>query len=610
MIVGRYLRSVLAVALLGLTLSFAIEGTPRASAASTEVARRSLSDTHRCITGYFLSSGTPTGVFKCYVDMSALTDAKRVALLGSTVVHTNDGRRSATPLSYYHTGSTNPSGNPLCYTATHYWGPQTVAGLGDIPSGAVVGVCSGTQYPGGTYRSGVIAYGVSPSGTRLFPVCPTAFTNSQCDSATGTPTRTANPVGSYLGWDGGAHYTSAGDWLRRSVELPERYPGTTAFPSSACQTLTMFIAEPGRTIAVGGTLNATFTSGWPAVMASSTVQLRYRWAPGDAWTKFYDATTGGGLIPSTQTFTNRTSGPRAGVTLEVHCTNDGNTYVRGDNSPGVDDPQPARPCTGLTLAWMDEGIYSAGETVWLTATIAAGAGNVTGLLINQGRFGNTQTYTVDEVIPSSSITWLAPGGVPASFPIGAGEYKVGFDLEDEWTTDDGIYVRCQDATGYLNFQYKAPAAVGKVPLPEGYDDRFNDCLDGVDFGWRPSAWVPAFFRTTGCVAQVLFVPIESDLEAMTGEAEAVAERAPISYIVAVGGEMSGMLSGAPAAVDAGRNGCLTVLGPMDEIGLEAQTACPSTLDGANITTARSIMGAGSWVLIGLGFFGATRRLIS
>lgn len=597
MIVGRYLRSFLVVALLGITLSFAIEGAPRAQAAT--IAPTTGSSCVATIAGLTSSNtitanATPREIrFKCYYDPTADrylngTYSRPGGGCITVALPTADGTSSG---GYPCPGSTN-------YNMQYLTPVVTLSATGYVEFTTSVSCPTSCTSSATHYRQFTTSRwaGIRFSGGTVTGSAATSFWMGM--GQTGSTAHRDQYTG---------YYVPESDFA--AAAPPYRWAAEYGVP--ACEQLRMFIANPGRTIAPGATINATFTEGWPAVMDSDSVLLRYRWSPTDPWVTFYNAATAGGLIPSTQTFTNSTGSPRAGVTLEVHCAGDGGAYLRGDNSPGGVTPQDPRPCDVVTLGWPDEGIYGGGDPVWLDINVGDTEDDaIIGLLVGGGRFGSEQSDSISTVIDVDSITWLAPGGVEESMPIGPGSYKGAFIFDQDWSTDDGLYVKCEDADGFRTLQYKAPAGVGKVPLPEGYDTRFDDCLDGVDYGWRPSSWVPAFFRSTGCVAQVLFVPIDSDIEAMTDQAGAVAERAPISYIVAVGGEMTGMLSGAPAAVDAGRNGCLTVLGPMDEIDLEAQTACPSTLDGANITTARSIMGAGSWVLIGLGFFGATRRLIS
>lgn len=386
-------------------------------------------------------------------------------------------------------------------------------------------------------------------------------------------------------------------------------------PPSPCEALRMYIPNPGRVIAPGGALSFEFLSGWAGLEATNEAVLSYRWAPDDAWKPLHDFTPVFGTDPGPEwTMPNYSGRSQTGVNFEVRCVDDTTTlYLRGDNSVGDADPQVSRACASLTIGWPEEGIYGGGDSIGLSfvLTDSAGADEIDELVVSAGRFGSEQTDTIDTVTDVDTIGFSDFDGTPTALPIGPGAYVTTFSFTNEWNTDDGLALRCHDGTGYRNFTFTAPSGVGKAPLPEGYDDRFDECLEGVNFGWRPSSWVPAFFRTTGCVAQVLFVPIDSDIAVLTDGASEAGEKAPISYVVAVGGELQGMLSGAPAAVDAGRNGCLTVLGQMDEIGLDdPTTACPSMLDGSTMTTARSIMGAGAWVLIALGFFGATKRMIS
>lgn len=454
---------------------------------------------------------------------------------------------------------------------------------------------SGTCNSVGIYRNETRAY------MRL-PMVVSAATRSVAFGAATTSTAPGAETGFYM-WN--SDYDAA---------MPPSRWGPEVVPD-VCANLDMFLAEPGRTFKPGEFASVEFLGFDAETFGDFVTLLRARWSPSDPWFTVWEPAGVLNPVPPSDPLLirNSTTGNRSGVTLEIECTDieDRVRYLRGDTSSS-ETPQPTRACAAMVLGWPEEGTYSGGDVLGISAVVSTSAGSdqIEGLVVGGGRFGNEQTDTLTEITPVLSITFLDFDGTPVAFPVGAGAYLARFSFPLDWTTDDGLFLRCEDGSGYLNFQYKAPAPVGKLPLPEGYDDRFEDCLDGVDFGWRPSSWVPAFFRTTGCVAEVLFVPIDSDVEAMTAGAEAASERAPISYVVSVGGEMVGMLSGAPEAVDAGRNGCLTVLGPMEEAGLdEAQVACPSQLDGSRMTTARSVMGAGAWVAIGLSFFGATRKLI-
>lgn len=404
------------------------------------------------------------------------------------------------------------------------------------------------------------------------------------------------------------HYVPESDFAAASP--PYRWAAEYGAP--ACEQLRMFIANPGRTIAPGATINATFTEGWPAVMDSDSVLLRYRWSPTDPWVTWYNAATAGGLIPSTQTFTNSTGGPRTGVTLEVHCAGDGGSYLRGDNSPGGVTPQQPRPCDVLTLGWPDEGNYSGGEPVWLDINVGTtDPDSIVGLLVGGGRFGNEQTDVVASVIDVDSITWLAPGGVTESFPIGSGSFKGSFMFDLDWTTDDGLYVKCEDAAGFRTLQYIAPSGVGKLPVPETYGNRLDLCLDGVNFGIRPSSWLPSFFKTSACFAQVMFVPLDDDVSGFLDDWDALAAKAPISFVVEVGTALMSTFSDTPSQLAAHRNDCLEVLDAEDEVGESADVSvCPSTLSSPTLTTVRGFLAGAVYLGTGLGLYTATRKLIS
>lgn len=389
-------------------------------------------------------------------------------------------------------------------------------------------------------------------------------------------------------------------------------PEYTWDPPEACETLRMYIANPGRTINPGASMDVDFTSGIPALVLTGTGVLRYRWSPTDPWVAMYDAATYTGLVPTAWTVTNATGGARTGVTFEVECTGAGTAYLRGDNSAGEATPQAPRPCAAVVINWPDEGSYGPAETVPFSFVVGNSAGgDVTGMVISGGRFGNAQSDTVDVVTDASTVTFSDLDGTPGAFPVGPGGYLASFSFTNEWITDDGLFARCEDADGYLNLQYQAPATVGKLPIPEGYGDRFETCLDGVNFGWRPSSWVPAFFRTTACVAQVLFVPVDSDVTAFVDGWDALSAKAPVSFVSETGTAMYGLFDDLPSSLTAHRTDCTEVLPDSPDIGAPTGVSiCPADLSSGTLTLVRGFLAAG--VYIGTAFFlwQSTRRVLA
>lgn len=433
----------------------------------------------------------------------------------------------------------------------------------------------------------------------------------------------ASPSTDYLlhyGWDIGTGFDTSKSglmirWDEYETTMPPYRWGDEVDPPSLCETADMYLAEPGRLFAPGEFAAVEWLGADPADFTDSVQRLRYRWSPSDPWTVLWEraGVLNPGPPPAEPTLVrNNTTGGRLGTTLEIECTdlNDVVRYLRGDTSSST-DPQVARPCSGLVVSWPDEGIYPGGEAVSFTFAVRDGYDGIEGLIMGGGRFGGEQSDPVTNITDVGTISFLNPSGDPASYPLGAGQYIARFTFDDTWNTDDGLFLSCDDDAGTLNFQYKAPSGVGKLPLPETYGDRFDECLDGVNFGWRPSSWVPAFFRTTGCVAEVLFVPVGSDIDAFLDGWGAISSKAPLSFIVETGSMLYGFFDDLPSTLTAHRSDCVDVLGASPEVGAEdGVEICPVDLASAPVTLVRNVLAAGVYLGYGWGLWQSTRRVLS
>lgn len=418
-----------------------------------------------------------------------------------------------------------------------------------------------------------------------------------------------------LGYHGNTgSYTSADarkvSWDSYVANEPSYRWGPSALEPH-CEDLRMFIADPGVPVGRGGSLEVEFTEAWEDLVFAEQAKLRYRWSPADPWVQFFDAATATSSPPAVWTFINSSSGARSGVTFEVECSNWGDTaYIRGDNSAGGSEPQAARACAALTVGWMPEGIYPGSENVGLSLAVGStGTDEIDELLVGGGRFGAPwSSPTIDEVTPVSSITFLNPVGTPEALPVGEGVYLARFTPDETFNTDDGVFLRCHDGTGYLNFQFKPPSGVGKV-VEEGYGDRFEECMQSVDFGWRPSSWVPSLLRTGTCIMQVIFVPSEGDVAVLFEHAEALKSKAPIGYVVELGGLAYELIDDAPAALAAHRNDCMPV--PIPQFGGADgdQELCLDQF-GGGWTEMRFFASAAMWGAFVWWGWGAVRRNIA
>lgn len=467
--------------------------------------------------------------------------------------------------------------------------------------------------------------------------CPASCASSSSSYRTYNTARRASmrvnlPAGSWPG-----HPTATALWLGTSTagsnvtrdeytglfmgeaEYEETTPGWrwTAEPEvPSCLALRMFIANPGRTIDPGQSLEVDFVTGWGDVMFSPTTLLRYRWSPTDPFVTFYNASTSTATLPQVQSFTNNTGSARTGVTFEVHCAGDGGAYIRGDNSEGSPTPQQKRACAALTVRWPEEAIYDGGEDVWLTLDVGDTDDEILWIVVHGGRFGNEQSYTLGSVTPVDTITFLNPAGTPHEFPLTTGSYKASFEFENAWNTDDGLAIRCEDADGFLNLQYKAPAAVGKVPIPEGYSDRYEECMSDANFGWRPSSWVPGLIRTGTCVIQVVFVPSEADFNRLADRTDDLMTKSPFGQINESATLLFSFFDDLPDAVDEHRDECMSLggfklgNGEGGVMGDEVEL-CPQQLANGvpEIGTIRNLVAVILWAAIAWNMVTATRRVM-
>lgn len=310
-----------------------------------------------------------------------------------------------------------------------------------------------------------------------------------------------------------------------------------------------------------------------------------------------------GVDPHNVTFTSSYGFPRRLKFLQVRCRIVGDlswtTRDLQDTDEGsvlADEDDRDRPCRMLHLYAPEEDRVEIGDDIEYEMRYderGTGDGVVIALWYDQRR-------PFDDADPPDWQSLDTTISAPAS-----DTYTIESEFDD--SIDNFMQFRCQDYQGYW---YKIVRNGGFASAPIGDDDDSSaGCISSASFGLNPSSWAPGILRAGVCLVGVLWLPTDDGVAGLKADAEAVTERAPLSYVLEVGGSLTGTFDDASASIVAHRNDCLMVLpgGLVD--GMVAE-ACPADFDSPTLSTFRQMIGVGAWFTFGLALWAMTRRLIA
>lgn len=558
-------------------------------------------------------------------------------LAPSTVVTTGDGSSCVSTVQGWSSGTLDigTSTDRLFRFKCYYGGTgpgagffTSTSGLATCPTVAPVYLVIGANLGGAvtcsTYTSPLVI-DVSAPGYVEFH-----FTGRL--SGSGVITRDVTPsgihvrtaAGTYLGLGttgtsgGGPADPETGHWVW-SIDFDTAMPPYRwgdEYIDSRCKSLDMYIDAPGRTFAPGEFAFVEWLGATPEDIGDGVVSLRYRWAPHLPFVSLWQRAGVLNPVPPIEPtpVRNNDTVPHNAVTLEIECRDPegGVYYLRGDSS-WSGTPQQPRACAALTVTWPPvEAFYDEDEAAQATLTIADTTDDeIEALTFSISPGLSLYSDEVSQVRDTSTTTWVDPLGDLVSLPIGAGQYIASFSFEAAWTPDDGLALSCEDSAGRLNLPYSYPRGIGKgVDDPDDdYDRRFSECIGNTGFGIRPSSWVPGLLKGTSCVLQVVFVPIQSDVDSLVDGANEIRNKAPIGYVEELGGYAYDVVDDTPAALAAHREDCTSV--PLPEFGGGEDDAelCLHEMTGP-WAEMRFFAGAGMWAAWSWWGWGAIRRNIA
>lgn len=382
---------------------------------------------------------------------------------------------------------------------------------------------------------------------------------------------------------------------------------------------------------VDPTINETVRQGdtveveWEAT-AGVTAQIDLQWmpidSPGEAWEgspllRWYEirpatsiATSGSKTltVPNLYDFT---SGVLLGR-VNLRCFDlrtDTWRYKNAEDPSTVISLAEQYPCSQTRVEWPYRRNLSAGDTQrwWISHRIIGYTGTDPDVLIE---YATWDDGTLTGPPAYSSLTWETV----ADLSPGEGGF---YDLEAGYDGTSAQYLlRCVDETGtYYNGKWAPGMKLGEDPTESGEPRSEASCLRQSGIGLSPSSWVPGLVGMGTCTLRVLFIPSGAALSDLEASGDALADRAPVSFLAESADMLYGALDGSAAAVEANEDDCVQLLGSnlLDDVAPAYSypvEACPTAIAGGTVTTTRSVVGVAFWFGAAWMLWGMTRRLLA
>lgn len=348
-------------------------------------------------------------------------------------------------------------------------------------------------------------------------------------------------------------------------------------PSTWCGTLAVTSSDMGVGISHGDVKHLEFTAADSFNNADAGTAFAYRMQVTDPWTELapsalFSWTSGTTWDYSTPPWAGTTvSGYNflTGEPLQFRCVVDGDT--RFFDFAGDADAAAPDPCNLVQVDWPSFPLPY-GRASYITVRLPSGGLGGVDDEISAWTVTFDPLITADadpEDVETANSAKEALSGADATWPMQRGDSWLISVSPPRVLQSTSINLICTDTVGTRTFTPGLPIldVGGTDGAPsDTYGDRFHRCWQGAtdDLSLTsPASWVTALVQGVGCVGQWLFLPLDSDVNAVKASVDAANMHAPISYLTGSVAFIYTTVTGSADSIEAHADDCLPLIGSSD-----------------------------------------------